>query len=378
MRPLPHSLIEALAAGGEGMTLLVVRLGALGDVVRTLPAVRLVRRGLPGARLVWVVEERSSPAIDGHRDLDGVVVVPRREWERLGRSPAGWPGLGRSLVRLGRALRRLEADLVLDFHGNLRSGLVGRMTGAPVRIGYAGRQQREGNRLLTTHRVDGGPPRTPRTERNLGLVRALGLPDAPLPAADTPLVARGRAEAARVLAGTGLAERAWAILSPGASARQAYKRPPPALLAAAAAELACAGVASLVVWGPGEREDARRVVEASEGVALEAPPTSLAELAGLAERARLFVGGDSGPLHLACAAGCPVVGLYGPTDPEVNRPWGVPCRALAPAGRVYTGIKRVDRASGGFEGLEAVEVARATRELLSETAARERGRAGGS
>ncbi|HKQ61115.1 MAG TPA: glycosyltransferase family 9 protein, partial [Candidatus Polarisedimenticolaceae bacterium] len=125
------------------------------------------------------------------------------------------------------------------------------------------------------------------------------------------------------------------------------------------------GWAPLVVHGPGEIDDARAVVEASEGAARLAPPTDLAQLAALIERAALFVGGDSGPLHLACAVGCPVLGIYGPTDPLVNRPWGVPFRTVAAAGRVYRGIKRVDRA-GGFDGLDAAQVVGALDALLDE------------
>jgi heptosyltransferase-1 len=107
------------------------------------------------------------------------------------------------------------------------------------------------------------------------------------------------------------------------------------------------------------------VVEQAGGdAAVLAPPTDLAVLAALIERARLFVGGDSGPLHLACALGCPVVAIYGPTDPRVNRPWGVPSRVVHPPERRYSGIKRIDRVSGGFEGLDPARVEVAVQELL--------------
>jgi ADP-heptose:LPS heptosyltransferase len=263
---------------------------------------------------------------------------------------------------LRRRLRDLRPDLALDFHGNLRSGWVGHLSGAPVRLGYSGHQAKEGNRWLTTHRVASGSRRTPRIERNLELVRALGLPDAPLPVGELPLARAGRGEAERVLAEVCGPSRSFAVLNPGASAAQAYKRPPAALLAAAARTLAAREITPLVVWGPGEEEDARRVVDRAGAVL--APSTDLPTLAALIERARLFVGGDSGPMHLACALGRPVLALFGPTDPEVNGPWGVPGRALFPAGRVYTGIKRIDREKGGFAGLSEEEVVRATEGLL--------------
>jgi ADP-heptose:LPS heptosyltransferase len=363
VRRLPRRVTEALASSGADLTILVIRLGALGDVLRTLLPVRLLRRALPRARIHWVVDARWRSVLEGHPDLDGVVAMPRAEWRALARQVTGWPGLLRAVGTWRRRLVALAPGLALDFHGNLRSGLASFLSSAPVRLGYSGHQQKEGNRWFNTHHCPSGDRRTPRLERNLDLLRALGLATAPLPDSGLRLVAQGEAAALEVLDRIGSGPR-FAVLSPGVSPRQAYKKPPPALLAAAASRLARNDVHSIVVWGPGEEADAERVVALARGDAVLAPPTDLAALAALLARARLFVGGDSGPLHLACAVGCPVLGLYGPTDPEVNRPWGVPHRALSPPGRTYTGIKRLDRRAG-FEGLSADPVIEAVDELLA-------------
>ena len=361
MLDLPPRLTAQIENHGEGLTILVIRLGAMGDIVRTLPAVRLIRFSLPDARIHWLAWEPWSQLLRDHPDLDGVVGLPRAALRAQARDPIRWGGLAGMTRRLTGEIRKLRASLVLDFHGDLRSGLLGRLSGAPVRIGYEGHQQKEGNRLLTTHRVPSGDRRTPRLERNLDLVRALGLPVRPVPDAGLP-VEEGEDRAEAVRATLQVERGAYAIHSPGASARQAYKKPPASLFAAAARPLAKAGITSIVVHGPGESEDALRVVAAAKGNARLAPPTDLTTLAALIAGARVFVGGDSGPLHLACGVGCPVVGLYGPTDPLVNTPWGVPYKAVAPPDRRYTGIKAIDRKSGGFDGLtpplveEAVEV----------------------
>jgi len=277
---------------------------------------------------------------------------------------ADWPRLLRSIAAFRRRLRLLGAQLVIDFHGNLRSGLTGWISGAPVRLGYDGHQQREGNRMFSTHRVNSGDRRTPRMERNLDLIRYLNISDAPLPdSLRLPMLDSGQEAASKIRGELPGGGSRFVILSPGASAAQAYKKPPGELLAAAARHLSQRGCTPLVVHGPGELEDARRVTEASAGAAILAPPTDLATLAALMSQARLFAGGDSGPLHLACAVGCPVVGIYGPTDPQVNQPWGVPWRAVYPAGRRYTGIKRVDR-TRGFEGLEPEHVLASIDDLL--------------
>jgi len=363
VRALPAPLATALRNRGESLTILVIRLGAMGDILRTLPAVRLLRTHLPRSRIVWVAESHWRIVLEGHDAIDGVVDVPRRDWNAWIASPTTWFRLGGSVRDLRRRLRAERPGLALDFHGHLRSGWIARLSGAPVRLGYDGHQQKEGNRWFSTHHVASGERRTPRAERNLDLLRALGIPDAPLPPPYLPLADAGLAGAKSVLEVMG-SRPGYAILSPGASVSQAYKKPPASLLAAACRRLAERELTALVVYGPGEEEDARRVVELSGTAATLAPPTDLATLAALIAGARLFVGGDSGPLHMACAVGCPVLGIYGPTDPRVNRPWGTEFVALHPAQREYTGIKRLDREAGGFDGLTDDLVVEAVDTLL--------------
>jgi ADP-heptose:LPS heptosyltransferase len=366
VRPLPEHLTRRLSEHGEGLTVLALRMGAFGDVLRTLPAVRLFRFALPDARVYWVVDDRWSEVLAEHPDLDGCFVVPRREWSRLTRSPLRWPSLLRSITRFRREMRAVSPDLVLDFHGNLRSGVLGWLTGAHVRLGYSGPQQKEGNRLFTTHRIAAGPQRMPRMERNLALVGVLGVPVEPLPGGGLPFSVPCVLEGRDLVAGLIGRGRRYAVIVPGASVKQAYKKPPAPLLAAAARELRSREIHPLVFHGPGEEGDARAVVEASDGAALLAPPTSLEQLAAAVRRAKLLVAGDTGPLHLACAVGCPVVAIYGPTDPQVNAPWGVPHAALSPPGRSYTGVKRLDREAGGFDGITAESVAGAVRDVLEQ------------
>lgn len=371
MRPLPASLTARLEQDGDGLRILIVRLGALGDVVRTVPAVRLLHRRLPRSRIRWIVDPAWRGALEGHPDLDGALDFPRQELRRAG--PGRIAGAWRAARDLRRRLRAENFDLALEFQGNLRGGATAWLSGAPVRLGYGGHLQKEGNRRFTTHRVPPGSRRMPRVARNLALLAPLGIeldgiadPAAPgaLPLAELPLPAGGRAGARAILERLDLAPGAFAVIAPGASARQAYKRPPAGLLAAAARAARRGGRMPLVVWGPGEEADARAVYERAPGEARLAPATSLAELAALIEAASLFVGGDSGPMHLACAAGTPVVAVYGPTDPVVNAPWSVPHEIVAPPGAIYRGIKRHDRRNG-FAGLEDEAGARAVDRLAA-------------
>ena len=163
LRPMlsfPAALGEAIDARGSGLVILILRLGAMGDIVRTLPAVRLVRSGLPEARIHWVAWEPWTLILEGHRDIDGVVGLSRSTLRARLRSPHAWPSLAGALAALVSQLRAPRAGIALDFHGDFRTGLLGWISGAPVRLGYAGHQQKEGNSVFTTHRVPSGPRRT--------------------------------------------------------------------------------------------------------------------------------------------------------------------------------------------------------------------------
>ena len=146
---------------------------------------------------------------------------------------------------------------------------------------------------------------------------------------------------------------------------KAYKRPPARLLAAAARTLTDRHIAPVVVHGPGEETDARRVVQEAAGASWMAPPTDLWTLTALIEGARIFVGGDTGPLHVSCSVGCPVIGVYGPTDPLVNTPWGVPFRTIHPD-VAYTGVKKIDRQLGNFDDIPTSEITTTVDSFISE------------
>jgi len=319
---------NVLRAPPSAERILVIRLGALGDVLRTLPAVAALRSLHPEARLVWLVEPAAAGAVALSPAVDDVLVLPRPALEaalRRGRLDR----LGRILGPFLRSLRAGRFDLVVDFHGLLKSGLLARASGAPVRVGYAPPFAREGSALFSTHRASLGAERRSRFERNAGLVTFLGgsVDEAARAFLDVPSAARDRM--ARALEGG----PAGVVLHPGTSAGTPYKRWDPARFGRLAKQLAeRAGSPCLVTAGSdaGEAALARTVVARSDGAARLAPPTTgIADLAALVASAPLFVGADSGPLHLAALVGTPVVQILGPTDPVENAPWpGTPHRVV--------------------------------------------------
>ncbi|MDO8835963.1 MAG: glycosyltransferase family 9 protein, partial [Vicinamibacterales bacterium] len=228
-----------------------------------------------------------------------------------------FPGLG-GLWAAARFLRRQRYDAALDLQGLIKSAALARASGARRVIGFAAGHLRE-----PAARAFYGDTVEPAAGvhvvwKNMAVVRALGIVPAGLA---FPLGASLDAAMAQALpppdaSGAGT----FAVVNPGAG--WPNKRWAPGRFGAVAAHLqATYGLSSLVTWGPGERELAEAVVRASGGAARCAPATGLGDLIALLGRARIFVGGDTGPLQLAAALGTPTVAVFGPTSPARNGSW---------------------------------------------------------
>ena len=328
---------------------LAVRLSAIGDVVRTLPSVLALRRTLPKSHLAWLVEDIAADALAGHPEIDALWVIPRRKWRRGLRSPRTAPATLREMAGFVRRLRGEAFDWVVDFHGILKSGLWTRVTGAPLRIGYepAGNRgwgSREGNRFFMTHRVDVPPERISRFQRNEILVRyvreeILGLeadtfPDG-IAGPILPVGASAQADVNRFLdsaphAAPGRESEngsgALIAIHPGSSESTAYKRWHPERYGEVADALLERGHRVIFTWGPGEREAVEAIASAMKRRPIIAPETpTLQHVAALFRQCALYIGNDTGPMHIAALSGTPVLAVFGPTDPTENAPYpGVP------------------------------------------------------
>ncbi len=285
--------------------------------MRTLPAVADLRAAYPEARISWLVERGAAGLLRGQPELDDVIVFPR---ESL--SDALTSGRFVALARECAAFRKLlvdrRFDWVLDFHSIFKSGVLSKRTGAPHRVAFAPPFGREFGWIFANHRARMEGSRVSRHERNAALIRYLGLEHdlGRFRIHVDPSLRRQLAESLECAS-------TLVLLHPGSSATAAYKRYGPKRLGAIARQISeeVGGVVR-VICGPDPEEArlAREVVEVSEGHAHLAPETAdLAALVALLERADLYIGGDSGPLHLAAALRTPVVQIFGPTDPIENR-----------------------------------------------------------
>lgn len=298
--------------------LLLIRLGAVGDVLRTLPALHLIRETFPGLHIAWLVEELSHDLLSGHPEIDDLILFPRRVLA-AGVRPIH---AASRIASLARDLRRRRFTVAADFQGSFKSGALALLSGAGKRIGYAPGHCREMSFLFTNHWIRPHSRFINRVERNLLMSEAIGAAgdEVRMVLPEGPAEGRRADEMLRELAPDG---ESVVLLSPGTSGRQAYKRWPLERFARLAARMRTSlGVMPVVVWGPGEEQMARDIVRGSAGAARLPPPISLRLLAAVLRRSALFVGADTGPMHLAWGVGCPVVAIFGPTDPRLNAPLG--------------------------------------------------------
>lgn len=295
----------------EPRRILVIKLRATGDVVLATPVIENLKRRFPRARLAFLAEEASAEVLRWHPSLDELIVLPLRRWGSL-----GIRGSWREQVRFYRNLRRKRFDLAIDLFGNPRSAVLTWLTGAPVRVGYAFRVRR---RAYTTVVA---PPDRPGHEVRFHL-EALEALDIPV-ATNRPRVAiPGTADekAARWLREHAPDARAVIGLNPGGG--WAIKRWPPEFFGRLADALIDEyGVNVLILWGPGEEGLVARVTGAMHNRPLVLPAATLAELGAYLKRCGLLVSNDSAPMHMAAALDVPTVGIFGPTDPRAQGPWG--------------------------------------------------------
>lgn len=305
------------------MRVAIVRLSSLGDVVHTLPLAHALRQGvLPVPYVVWIVEEREQSLLLDNPAVDEVVVAPTRRWRRELRARGGTARVLREFRALGRRLQALRLDVAIDVQGLLKSAIFTVMTRARMRIGFSRRQARDPlSCLVTTHRVSPPPGLHHIVDQNLSLLEPLGIAPGevvfPLPA---PLEAERRVDVLLAHHRVTSSERLLALLP---ATRRPEKQWAPERYLELAKELEKdRGVRLLLLAGPGEEDLVDFIAGQLDGRGVPLPATSIPEMAAVLRRAHLAIGGDTGPIHLAAALGLPTIGLYGPTSPERNGPYG--------------------------------------------------------
>ncbi|MDP8224954.1 MAG: glycosyltransferase family 9 protein [Candidatus Lernaella stagnicola] len=332
--------------------ILIVKLGAVGDCLHTLVAARALREHFPDATLGWVVETKSQEVVSGHPLLDHVHIWRRKESSaelKRGHAIKAWRPLRETVAEI----RQVGYDVAIDFQNLIKSGYFTWKSGAPIRIGF--RRLREGNLLFTNTRVPVLPESHHMVRRYLGLLRPLGVVVEGTPPAEPIHIPEDKKAQVDDFFGRENLRGPIVAINPAASLKK--KLWPPERYAEVADRLVESHrVTPLITWGPGEEPLVEAVQRYMKHAPLVAPPTTIKELAYLFSRCRMYLGNDSGPMHLAAAMGCAVVGLFGPTDPKRVAPWTDQARCVEPL-EPFSKHRPVD-------GVMVEQVVRAAVELL--------------
>lgn len=325
--------------------ILIIRLSALGDVIHGLPVVAALRHAFPDARIGWLVEDRGAALLANNPVIDRVHILPRQAVKKdLKKQPL--KTLRGPLGELARELRAERYTISIDLQGLTKSATWGTVAGARMRIGFRGEDAREMSGWFYNETVK--PPETCEhvIEKNLSLLTPLGVEK---PAIEFPF----RLDEHTLRRGLDL----WnpqmqmeggnpprAVLNVGAG--WPTKMWPAASFGELGARLVTEhGACVALAWGPGEEEAAEAALAAGKKAGLSseqigrngvqkrpglfmAPPTTFIELGGMIAAARLYVGGDTGPTHMAAALGVPVVSPFGASDARRNRPLGSSSRTI--------------------------------------------------
>jgi heptosyltransferase I len=344
--------------------ILIVRLSAMGDVIHTLPAVQALREAFPQAHIGWLIEERWAELLcaagspwRGTR-LASRPLVDEVHTVRL----KGWKKSLFSLSTLQRVatvwndVRDAHYDAAVDLQGAIRSAVLARWSGARRVYGAAEARESPASVWYTRKVVTRGRH---VVEQNVSVVEALVGRRVNVPRVEFPCDPKAEARVGQRLTEFGIGQ--FAILNPGAG--WGAKRWPTERYGEVARGLRDLGLRSVLNYGPGEEELVKAAEAASAGAA-RAMSCTLTDLIALTRRARLFIGGDTGPLHLAAALRVPVVAIYGPTDPARNGPFGTRSIVLRSAESVTSHARRAETEEGML-GIGSEAVVRAARELMA-------------
>jgi heptosyltransferase I len=351
-------------AEGSIDRILIVRLSAMGDVIHTLPAAQALREAFPSATIGWLIEERWAELLcapgnarrgplSRQRPLaDWVHTVDLRAW----RKALFTISTLQHIARAWNDVRSAKYDVAVDLQGAIRSAVLARWSGA--RMVYGAAEPRESPASLWyTRRVIARGAHV--IEQNLSVASAIAGMHLKVPSVELPHNLEAERRIDQRLAETRIGE--FAILNPGAG--WGAKRWPAERYGRVAKALAERGVRSILNYGPGEEDLVREAEAASEGAAI-AMKCSITELIALTRRARLFVGGDTGPMHLAAALQVPVVAIFGPTDPVRNGPYGTRSNVLRNPASPTSHARRSQPDDGMLE-ITVDDVVAAARTLLN-------------
>lgn len=295
-----------MRATESGPRVLITRLGAMGDVLHTLPAAADLRHRFARARIAWAVDSKWAPLLGSNPHIDEAIPVPLGRWRRSKLAPATW----REVSGFVRGLRESGFDFAFDFQGLLKSGICCSVSGASIVVGFDRSLLREpASELLYSRRAPASSPHVVDRYRELAWFGSSRSPsreaEFPLPPGDSSILLPERFVLTSPQAGWGAKQ--WPRSHYCALARTVWQEH---------------GMPLVADCAPGHSAYVRQIRAAAPQGAVIPHISTIPQLIAATRRATAVVGVDSGPLHMAAALGKRGVAIFGPTDPARNGPYG--------------------------------------------------------
>ncbi|MGR3317367.1 MAG: glycosyltransferase family 9 protein [Candidatus Anammoxibacter sp.] len=302
--------------------ILIVRLSAVGDVVNVLPALKALRTSFPSAHITWLVEDRAKDILYDNPDLNEIIVFPRKKWQKDICKPFTFLSVIFKAIVFFKSLRNSQFDLIIDFQGNLKSGLMTMFSGKCIKLGFDSYASKEWNHFFTNRHTHLAKERIHRIDKNLELLKSINI-DAEYIQPQIVVSRKDNEYISDFLDKNTDRKKRLVVIHPGTSAFGEYKRWPASNYARLADMLVeRLNVSVLFTWGPSDLEIVEEVaLLMKEKATISCQTQSIKQLTELIRQSYIFISGDTGPMHIASILEKPIIAIFGPKDPVIYGPY---------------------------------------------------------
>ncbi|MCX5808976.1 MAG: glycosyltransferase family 9 protein [Proteobacteria bacterium] len=303
--------------------ILIIRLSSLGDVLMSIPAVVAIRNTFSEAHISWLVEGSVGQLLSHQEFIDNVIEFPRHSIARAFKKSDPIRGI-REIKTFIKKLREINYDIIADFHGIIKSAIFSMLARGDRRLGFGKMYAKEKSHLFYGETVTANSKRIHKVERNMLIARHLGA-NGDIPQVSLTVPAHFDTYIDDFFSKAGLTSPVFAV-NPFSSSQGIYKRWDLKQYEEIIKKIYdTIGAQVIILWGPGEKREAEHLRKMGGDRAILSCPTNVPQLFSLLKRIDMYIGGDSGVMHLAAFAGCPILAIFGPTDVNINAPYSKNC-----------------------------------------------------
>jgi heptosyltransferase I len=338
----------------EYNNILIVKLSAIGDVIHALPVAHALKQCNPGCRITWLVEKPAYDLLTNNPNIDEIIIFDKPKFKSLS-------GLLKNGPEMSTLLKSGKFDLAIDLQGLFKSAAFTYFSGAPVRVGYCNMRELS---WIVSKPICGPQQSEHVIERYLDVARGLGC-QVSQPVWNIEATEAEKESVEDMLAREGILKGTkFIVVAPGTNWASKCWAPEKYAEVAAALDKEY-DIVSVIIGGPKDTELAQ-IIKGKCNRAIDlCGKTTLKQLSYVMQKSALFIGGDTGPMHLAVSMNTPVIAIFGPTDPKRNGPYGQKNTVIQSGSRCSPCFKRHCTPLKCMEAITVEDVLQASKKYLS-------------